>query len=185
MMKRALPKTISLIALAAVTLPSTWAQGHQKPSTAGRPNQVLDGAATLWMDPTRWTGVLSAREDTLIFIHQDSVAHGRLIFKPEGKPAEAQAQEILERVRKVSPAAKFIFEEPRKVNGVDVHCFQIEAPQGGGSPMIYYGYVYGDERISIQVFGLVELANLGKYYLDLTGFLNGLEIAQDPKPLDP
>ena len=44
--------------------------------------------------------------------------------------------------------------------------------------MVYYGYVYGDERISVQVFGLVERPSLGKYYLEITNFLNGLEIAQ-------
>ena len=183
-MRRPVRKPITLVALGLLMPAGAWAQGHQKPPTAARSNQVLSGAATLWMDPVLWTRVLSARKDTLIFIHKDAEAHGRMIFKSEGKPAQAQTQEVLERVQKVSPEAKFIFEEPRKVNGIDVHCFQIEAPRGDASPMIYYGYVYGDERISIQVFGLVERASLGKYYLDLTGFLNGLEIAQVPLTVD-
>ena len=177
-MKRTVQRSITLVALGLVALASAGAQEHQKLPTAARSNPVLDGAATLSVDPVLWTRVLTPRKDTLIFVHRDAAAHGRIIFKSEGKPAEVQVQEVLERVRKVSPEAKFVFEEQRKVNGVDVQCFQIEAPRGNLAPMVYYGYVYGDERISVQVFGLVERPSLGKYYLEITNFLNGLEIAQ-------
>ena len=103
-MKRALLKPITLAAFGLLALTSAWAQEHQKPATATRSNQVLDGAATLWVDPGLWTRVLSPRKDTIIFIHRDADAHGRVIFESEGKSAETQLEEIIERVRGVPPS---------------------------------------------------------------------------------
>ena len=102
---------------------SAAAQEHKKPEAASRPSDVIDGAVKLWTDPALWTPVLAGRDDTIIFIHRDTGAHGRMIFKPEGKPASTQVQEILDRIKKVSPEAKFIFQETRTVNGKQVECF--------------------------------------------------------------
>ena len=170
-----LTKILQIVAVCSL-LASAAAQEHQKPDAASRSTPVLDGAVKLWTDPGLWTPVLAGRDDTLIFIHRDGGAHGRMIFKADGKSSKAQVQEILERVKKVSLEAKFIFQETRTVNGRELECFQIEAPRPSANSMVYYGCAYGDEKVSVQSFGIVERPELASYYLAITDFLNGLEI---------
>ena len=189
MMEQALPPRFQLagvLAAVAVFSSSVVAQeadqlaNREKAAGAIQRHAVLDGKAALWVDPALWTRVLSSRDDTLIFIHREAAAHGRIIFVEEGKSAEAQARDVLDRIRGLSPEAKVIFQEPRRVNGAEVYCFQIEAPRTKLSAMVYYGYLYGNERISVQAVAIVSRRNLGAYYVDITEFLDGLEIQLEP-----
>ncbi|MEZ5364685.1 MAG: hypothetical protein R2748_20695 [Bryobacterales bacterium] len=150
---------------------------YAKDAEATQPRPGPLGFSTLWMNPLEWTWVNSGRDDTEIYFHHEGSAQARMISKAEGKPPKEQLEETLERLRKIDPEARVSFEEDRKLNGAPMLCVQIVVGEKDDKPVVYYGYLYGDDTRTVQLFTIAAQAYLPALYVDLTSLLNGLQIA--------
>ncbi|MCB1020120.1 MAG: hypothetical protein KDC27_09330 [Acidobacteria bacterium] len=175
MHKIALLLAVSALAAAQET-PAPPAE-YAKDAEATQPRPGPLGFSTLWMNPLEWTWVNSGREDTEIYFHHEGGAQARMMSKAEGKEPRQQLEETLERLRKLDPEARVTFEEERKVNGAPLLCVQIVVGEQQDKTVVYYGYLYGDEARTVQLFTIAAQADLPQLYVDLTSLLNGLEIA--------
>ena len=182
-MKMAKPLTILLMVAAALTAQEAPAPAPQysKDSEATQPRPLPGVDGTLWMNPLKWTWVKSDREDTAIYFHSTGRAQARLVGTAEGKPAKQQLADTLERIRKLDPTAHVGFEEERVVNGTPMLCAQIVVGEAPDKEIVYYGYLFGDEQRSVQLFTIARRPDMGELYIDLTSLLNGLEIPQGGK----
>ena len=165
---------------AAQEAPPPAAHARDVTATQARPAPGGD-PAVLWMNPAAWTWVKSPREDTDIYLHQTGRAQARLIVSREGRTPEDQLAETLERVRKLDPDAHVVFEETRIVNGETMLCVQVVVSDEAEGEVVYYGYLYGSEERSVQLFTIARRAALAKLYPELTSLLNGLEVSKRAK----
>ncbi len=149
---------------------------HVKSETAAKAYPTADGSAALWVDPKKWFWVKSNREDTTTLIHHTTEAQVRLIAVAGGEPPEVQLEETLERVRKTDPEARIVFTEERIVNGSEMLCVQIEAAFDEESKGLYYGYLYGDDERSVQVFVVAARGTVSRRFADFSELLNGLVV---------
>ena len=168
----------ALTATLAAQEPPAGPAEHVKDTEATQARPAPGGEATLWMNPLKWTWVKSDREDTSIYLHHSGRAQARLIVLPEGRKPEEQLTETLERIRKVEPTAHVGFEEPRIVNGAPMLCVQIILGDSPEKEVVYYAYLYGDDRRGVQLFTIAQRSAMTDLYVELTSLLNGLEIAQ-------
>ena len=172
-------RTIALgLALAAAALGQEGEPAaFQKDTEATQARPAPGSDDILWMNPLKWNWVKSDRDDTEIYFHVSGRAQARMIVDPEAKTPEAQRDATLERVRKMDPKAHVAFEEKRIVNGSPVLCVQIiAAGQQEDEEIVYYGYLYGGESRSVQLFTIAPRPLLTELYVDFTSLLNGLEI---------
>ena len=177
-------RTTALL-LCVLALPAPAQDEAQPPAAYNKDSEATQarpgpgGHALLWMNPLKWTWVKSDREDTEIYFHHTGVAQARFIATPEGKKPQDQLATTLERIRKVDPSVRVGFEEKRIVNGAPVLCAQIIAGDTPEKEVVYYGYLYGDEQRSVQLFTITPRVNMTDLYVDLTSLLNGLEIPRN------
>jgi hypothetical protein len=169
---------IALAGIAAAQSSPAPPAVYDKDTEATQARPAADGQAILWMNPLKWTWVKSDREDTSIYFHNSGRAQARLIATADGQSAEEQLVETLERIRKLDQKAHVGFEEKRIVNGQPMLCAQIIVGDSPDKEVVYYGYLFGDETRSIQLFAIASRADMTELYVELTSLLNGLEIAQ-------
>lgn len=152
---------------------------YQKDTEATQARPAPGSDDLLWMNPLKWTWVKADHEDTSIYFHKSGAAQARLIVTPEGKTPEVQLEETLDRIRKLDPKAHVAYEEKRIVNGAPMLCTQIVAkgPEAE-EEMVYYGYLYGNEERSVQLFTIAPRSAMTALYIELTSLLNGLEIRE-------
>ncbi len=152
---------------------------HVKSAAATHSRVAPGGHDLLWTDPLQWTWVESGRENTAVYLHQSGLAQARLIVTSQPKTPRVQLEETLERVRKIAPEARVAFEEQRIVNGAAMLCVQILAPRAEQDDVVYYGYLYGGDTRSVQLFTIAPQPKLGALYVELTTLLDGLEIRKE------
>ena len=147
---------------------------HTKSEAATQAHTSKDGAASLWLDPFKWTWVKSNREDTKIFVYQTGTVQARFITLDEPSPPLRQLEDTLARIQEGDPTARVVFTEERVVNGADVLCVQIDTALTDEARAIYYGYLFADEEHTVQLFTIAEKNTLAARFADLTELLNGL-----------
>lgn len=131
--------------------------------------------ATIWVDPTKWTWVKSDKEDTLAFLYQTGFAQARLLVGDEATDNQTLLANLLDRLGKVGSEPEILFQEPRRINGVDMLCVQVRVVNDDRK-VIYYGVIRGDETGSYELFTITWEELLGPYYDELTKVIEGLEL---------
>ena len=172
-----LSAVLGLTAAALVAAPAEEAPppNRQRSAEAIQPHKG-PGGATIWVDPSEWTWVKSDSKNTLVLVYKTGMAQVRLVA--DDKPVEADhlLEGLLERLKKVDPEPELLFQETRRINGVDMLCVQVKVSDGKRD-VVYYGVARGDEKGSIELFTVTWEGLLGGYYEDLTQAIEGLELA--------
>ena len=171
-------RVFGLLAAAAVLAISAFAQSeapvHARSTEATQPRPLPGGAGTLWMNPLAWNWVQSGRDDTVVFIHTNGAVQARAIVSQPAKPTDEMLVATLERVRRLDPKARLLFEEPRTVNGEPMLCAQIVVHEGDPhKETVFYGYLHQGEERSTELFAIAPRAALGELYIELTALLDG------------
>ena len=133
------------------------------------------GGATVWFNPTKWNWVKSDNEDTLAFVYHTGFAQARLVASDEPTTNEKLLENLLERLSKVGPEPELLFQEPRRINGVDMLCVQIRVTNDERK-IVYYGVLRGSDSGSYELFTITWEELLGTYYQELTNMIEGLEL---------
>jgi hypothetical protein len=81
----------------------------------------------------------------------------------------------LENMREVAPDARVVFEQTRRVNGLEVLCLKVAATMQG-IPLTYYGYYHSSDAGTIQLLTYTGNTLLPEFEADFTEFLNGLAL---------
>ncbi|MBI1358440.1 MAG: hypothetical protein GC160_29235 [Acidobacteria bacterium] len=168
----------SLVALAALSAPLAAEDelpNRMRSAAAIQPHQA-PGGATVWVDPTDWTWVRSDREDTVVFVYKTGLAQARLVVSDQPAKPETMKEDLLARLTKLDPEPKLLFEEQRRVNGVDYLCVQVEVQSQDKKRVVFYGLAHGDEKGSYEFFTIMGADALSVYYQDMTEMLDGLQI---------
>ncbi len=131
--------------------------------------------ATIWVDPIKWTWVKSDSEETLAFLYQTGFAQARLLVGDEATDNQTLLANLLDRLGKVGSEPEVLFQEPRRINGVDMLCVQVRVVNDDRK-VIYYGVIRGDETGSYELFTITWEELLGPYYEELTKVIEGLEL---------
>ncbi len=134
----------------------------------------LNGA-TIWINPAKWTWVKSDNEDTLAFLYQTGFAQARLLVGNEPTSNDELLANLLKRLGKVDSEPEVLFQEPRRINGVDMLCVQIRVVNDDRN-VVYYGVIRGDQAGSYEMFAVTWEELLGPYYDELTKVIEGLEL---------
>lgn len=172
---------VAILATAALLPAGAAAQGGGPPpvhtrgpdATQARP---LPRGGVLWTNPLVWNWVQSGREDTLVLIHAGGEAQTRAIVSEPARPSREMLDATLERVRRLDPKARLMFEEPRRVNGAPVLCVQLVVFEGDPQKeTVFYGYLHAGESRSTEIFTIAPRLALGEMYAELTALLDGFE----------
>jgi hypothetical protein len=148
---------------------------RQRSPEATQPHEG-PGGSTIWVDPTEWTWVKSDSANTLVLVYKTGMAQVRLVADDKPVEQEKLLDGLLERLKKVDPEPKLLFQETRRINGVDMLCVQVKVSDGKRD-VVYYGVAHGNENGSIELFTVTWEGLLGGYYEDLTQAIEGLELA--------
>lgn len=139
------------------------------------------GGATMWIDPSKWTWVKSDSADAIVFVYQTGMAQARLVANQEPASNEELLEGLLARLEKIDPEPELLFQEKRRINGVDMLCVQVKV-NDGKREVVYYGVARGGESGSFELFTVTWAGLLGGYYEDLTKIIEGLELPTTSKP---
>ena len=165
-----------LAGLAALPLGAADAPVNRMRSAAAIQPHQAPGGATLWVDPSDWTWVRSDREDTVVFVYKTGLAQARLVVSDKPIETAAMKADLLERLRKIDPEPKLLFEETRRINGVDYLCLQVEVENENKKRALFYGVVHGTQNGSHELFTIMGADVLSYYYADMTELLDGLQL---------
>lgn len=130
----------------------------------------------VWYDETKWRRNTRPDEPgrtTFDLIRGDGYAV--VLVEELGIPTTSLRSIALDNAKEAAPDAKIVFEQSRKINGMDVLVMKIEGTISE-IPFRFYGYYYGGKQGTIQLLTYTGQTLFPKYEQDFQEFLNGLEI---------
>lgn len=130
----------------------------------------------VWYDETKWRRNTRPDEPgrtSFDLIRGDGYAV--IVVEELGIPITSLRSIALDNAKEAAPDAKIVFEQSRKINGMDVLVMKIEGTISE-IPFRFYGYYYGGKQGTIQLLTYTGQSLFPKYEQDFQEFLNGLEI---------
>jgi len=157
----------------------TSADAYTRTAAATKQMKAPFGDFAIWYDPAKWQVKKSDSAGELRFESANGEGYAKVFTEEKGVPTELLTKVALTNARQADPNAKLTAQEYRKVNGREVLMLQMEATIHE-DPVHFYGYYYGGFSGTIQVVTMTRQSDFAKNVADLTDFLNGLVISDEP-----
>jgi hypothetical protein len=134
---------------------------------------LLRGGMTLFVDPGKWRRTPSEDPTRISFRHSTGEAYGMVLAERLAVPLPRLKEIAVSNAREAAPDVKVTFEEPRRVNELDVLAMQMEGTIQG-VPFTYYGYYFSGPQGSVQLLTYTGSNLFAEYKPEFEDFLNGL-----------
>jgi len=148
-------------------------RAHARATGATERIDLLRGGMTLFIDPGKWRQTPSEDPTKLSFRHATGEAYGMVVAERLAIPLSRLKEIAVSNARDAAPDVKVTFEEPRRVNDVDVLAMQMEGTIQG-IPFTYYGYYFSGPQGSVQLLTYTGSNLFAEYKPEFEDFLNGL-----------
>ncbi|HET8648134.1 MAG TPA: hypothetical protein VFO85_21740 [Vicinamibacteria bacterium] len=146
---------------------------HARVSAATEKVDLLRGGMTLFIDPGKWKLTPSEDPTKMSFRHASGEAYGMVVAERLAIPLPRLKEIAISNARDAAPDVRVTFEEPRRVNEVDVLAMQMEGTIQG-IPFTYYGYYFSGPQGSLQLLTYTGSNLFAEYKPEFEDFLNGL-----------
>jgi hypothetical protein len=125
-------------------------------------------------DPAQWKQRPTDEDGRISFALSAGDGYAMIITERIPIPTDLLPEIVLGNAQSVDPNARIVFQEKRRINGLEVWFVKIEA-EVKGIPLIYSDYLFGGNNGTVQVITYTGKYLLGEYERDFVGFLNGLQ----------
>ena len=132
---------------------------------------------SLKYDPDRWRQTAPEQEGQLTLAHSSGEAHAIVIVERIGVPIDSVRDIALANAQSVDPQAAIIFQQQRRINGVEFRFLKIEAERNS-VPMAYWGCFYGGPFGTVQVVAYTAKSRLPEFEKEFTDLLNGITFSK-------
>lgn len=146
---------------------------HARGIAATERVDLLRGAMALFIDPGKWKQTPSEDPTKISFRHASGEAYGMVVAERLAIPLPRLKEIAIRNARDAAPDVKVTFEEPRRVNDVDVLAMQMEGSIQG-IPFTYYGYYFSGPQGSVQLLTYTGSNLFAEYKREFEAFLDGL-----------
>lgn len=146
---------------------------HARGSAATERVDLLRGGMTLFIDPAKWKQAPSEDPTKISFRHASGEAYGMVVAERLAIPLPRLKEIAIKNAREAAPDVRVTFEEPRRVNDVDVLAMQMEGTIQG-IPFTYYGYYFSGPQGSVQLLTYTGSNLFAEYKAEFEDFLDGL-----------
>lgn len=148
------------------------------PREATKAIELLNGRATLALDPKAWTETKSNEPGRRTFSHESGDLYGLVITERIAVPTALLRDIVLQNLREAAPDARIVEEQRREVNGTEVLMMRTEATVNGVA-VTYVGNYFGREGFgTVQVIAYTGQSLLGEHRAAMDAFANGLRIVK-------
>jgi len=163
------------------TTGSTPLQSYTRsPAATTRINAPV-GRFAVWIDATKWRQQKSDQAGRLEFANASGEARAMLIAERIEIPIDSLREAALSNAKSVDPDATIALEEDRIVNKRQIRALQIVGT-AKKIPFRLFGYYHSGKSGTIQLLTYTADSLFEEHIVDLTEFLNGLEIADEELP---
>lgn len=157
--------------------PSETLVSYQKPASSNASLSLKGDRFVIWYDSSKWVQQTTTDPSRFEFAHKEGDVYGIIIAERIAMPPAKLKEMAIKNAENVSPDVKVIFEERRRINGVDLMCMKMQGTIQGAN-FIFYGYYYAGNAGTIQVLTLTS-SNLYKdYEAQMSDFLNGTVVKE-------
>ena len=161
------------------TQAQTTSDTYSKSSAATKQMKAPFGDFVIWYDPEKWQVEKTDSIGELEFKSTNGEAFAKIITEKTAIPTDSLAQVALTNAKGADPNTKITAQEKRRVNGHDVLMLQMDGTIDD-LPIRFYGYYYGGTSGTVQVVTFSMQSAFAKNTPDLTNFLDGLVISDEP-----
>lgn len=137
----------------------------------------FNSTMSLKYNPKKWKQLPSNQEGHFQFSYSSGEGYAVVVPELLPIPTDSFPEIALATAQSTDPNAAIIFQEKRRVNGVDVWFIKTETTYNRRA-VIYCGYYYGGKHSSVQVLTYTTKELLPKYERDFIEFLNGFSVSQ-------
>jgi hypothetical protein len=149
------------------------AAAYTRTTSATEGIDLLRGGMTLFVDPGKWKRTPSEDPTRISFRHSTGEAYGMVVAERLAIPLPRLKEIAVSNAREAAPDVRVTFEEPRRVNQMDVLAMQMEGTIQG-VPFTYYGYYFSGPQGSVQLLTYTGSNLFAEYKPEFEDFLNGL-----------
>jgi hypothetical protein len=167
---------ISSLSTTTAPAPGVDTSGTSRaPASASHSVEVLNGAASVAMDPNKWTEVKAGGAGPRNFHHASGDVYAMIIAERLAIPMDKLKGLALANAKQASPDMKVVEEARRNVNGVEVLTMRFEGTVNGVR-FAYLGLYYGGEQGVVQVLTYTGRNLFDEYRSVMEEFLNGFKL---------
>jgi hypothetical protein len=150
---------------------------YRVPTEATQKVEILNGKASVSVNPKKWKETKSAEAGRQEFQHVKGDGYAMVISERIQVPIDQLRKIAFGNVSKEANDARVVEEQHRRVNGIDVLLLRIEGTISG-IPFTYLGYYYGGAAGTVQVITYTGQNLFKEYRKDFEEFLNGFRLEQ-------
>jgi hypothetical protein len=167
---------ISSLSTTTAPAPGVDTSGTSRaPASASHSVEVLNGAASVAMDPNKWKEVRADGAGHRNFHHASGEVFAAIIAERLAIPMDKLKALALVNAKQASPDMKVVEESRRTVNGVEVLTMRFEGTVNGVR-FAYLGLYYGGEQGVVQVLTYTGRNLFDEYRSVMEEFLNGFKL---------
>ncbi len=156
--------------------------GHARPASATNELKAKVGSFKQAYDPNVWTPAPVDDSIRQMFSHKSGSVFGMLISEGIPVPTETLRKIALMNVKTASgEEAEVEWQEQRIVNGVSVSAVRFSTVMEG-IPLTYLAYYFGGKSGAVQAITFTSQLTFDQYEQEMTAFLDGLLIDDEPAP---
>ena len=133
------------------------------------------GKMSVKYDPMKWKLTPPDQGGRFMFTHSSGSGYAMVIAERLEISMDSLPDVALANAKTADPNARILFQEKRKVQGIEVWFLRFEA-ELKGIPFVYLGYFYSGKTGTVQMFAFTGKNLLAEFEKDFMEFLDGLSV---------